>query len=96
MRRQEEAFEGSDSRQSGRRQQGGGPFGKGEIRREKAGDWTVLQMGVSQPGSSTEQPNPQIPDITSFSRPGPTASPSPSYLPLLWGQGRDSELASPI
>ena len=48
---------------------------------------------VSQPGSSTEQPNPQIPDITSSSRPGPTASPSPSFLPPLWGQGRDSGLA---
>lgn len=53
----------------------------------------MLWMWVSQPGSSTEQPNPQIPDITSFSRPGPTASPSPSSLPPLWGQGRDSERA---
>lgn len=50
-------------------------------------------MWVSQPGSSTEQPNPQIPDITSSSRPGPSASPSPSFLPPLWGQGRDSGLA---
>lgn len=56
----------------------------------------MLQMWVSQPESSMEQPNPQIPDITSFSKPGPTASPSPSYLPLLWGQGRDSEQAGPI
>lgn len=77
---------------------GEGPLGKvaSEIEEEKAGDWTVLQMWVSQPESSMEQPNPQIPDITSFSKPGPTASPSPSYLPLLWGQGRDSEQAGPI
>lgn len=53
----------------------------------------MLWVWVSQPGSSTEQPNPQIPDITSSSRPGPSASPSPSFLSPLWGQGRDSGLA---
>lgn len=62
------------------------------LRRGKARGLDSAVMWVSQLGSSTEQPNPQIPDITSSSRPGPTASPSPSSLPPLWGQGRDSGL----
>lgn len=53
----------------------------------------MLWVWLSQPWSSTEQPNPQSPDITSSSRPGPTASPSPSFLPPCWGQGRGSGLA---
>lgn len=42
---------------------------------------------MSQPEGSTEQPNPQVPDITSSPRPGPTASPSPSLPHSMLGSG---------
>lgn len=54
---------------------------------EKPEGWTLQGVGVSQPEGSNERPNPQVSDITSSPRPGPTASPSPSLLPGVRGEG---------
>lgn len=56
----------------------------------KPESWTLHGVGVSQPEGSNKQPNPQVSDITSSPRPGPTASPSPSLL----GSGEREELTS--
>lgn len=64
---------------------------KGPGRGKARGLDTARRWGVSQPEGSTEQPNPQIPDVTSSPRLGPIASPSPSLPTPRWGQGRGRE-----
>lgn len=79
----QEKLWGSDWRdQGGLRDQG-----------EKPGGWILHGVGVSQPKSSTEQPNPQVPDITS----SPSQGPQPALAPPspLHAGGRGEERACP-